>query len=263
MIYNPEFFVAVGLIIFFISQYFIMPRINRTVIAKTGKSRASVMFYCNLILIMAGLDIALFALKITAEGSKMSPSDLQTLTNWVSAYTDLLWVLAGILLGTLLKFLSQSNEISKNEVNTQMTNNDNNLISKIEKENGKIEIKIDFKIDTADLSKMNTEQLKSVADYLALIQQKNIDEKLNNIANQIKDNNDKDINRAERDRYESNGWVAISFGLTALVFSVSLLPDNTNNKNIVEIIALVIVGIGLACTGYWALAKARSFEHKI
>jgi len=256
---------ALGVGFFLLFELF-RPRINKTFISKTKKSRASISFLCNLILIIGGLAIALYALKITADGSKMNASDLEILNNWVSLYIALVWVLAGFLLGALIKFIFEAYESSKMEGNMSIQSNDTNdskVVVPKGKQDKEVEVKIELKIDTADLSKMDIDQLRALSDYLDQIKRINVDSKLGNIAQQINENHDKDVNRAERDRYQANGWVALSFGLTAFAFCVALLTDNTNNKYLWEIIALAIIGIVLAITAYLALAKANSFGRKL
>jgi len=135
-------------------------------------------------------------------------------------------------------------------------------MSEQEKTDDNPRITIDLKIDTADLLKMDIYQRRALDDCLDQIKQINSNGKLGNIAQLIKDNNQKDTNRVERNRYEGIAFVAWGFALTSSGLALTLGFEDPK-KYTVEIIVSSIIAVGLYYTGLYALVKMKSFQSKL
>jgi hypothetical protein len=87
------FFAGVGCYILF---RLLSPLIRKLPISKTKGSRDYIFTVLNLIIVLGGIAISLYALKYTAAGDKMNDTQITQLTQWVNGYFSLIWVLAGI-----------------------------------------------------------------------------------------------------------------------------------------------------------------------
>jgi hypothetical protein len=76
--------------------------------AKTKKTANFILLISNLVFVAFGLALALWSIKLTAGGDKMSPAELSTLTSWINEYFVIVWVLVSIDLAFIGLFIIQT-----------------------------------------------------------------------------------------------------------------------------------------------------------